>query len=123
MLLRLRYYPEYSDETSDQTPMIKTANWQSVNDDSYVEFDINDVSGASEMEMSTTGSRVIDTSHFSNNVDNKLDIIERELVLTCGVENSTAALTKRDVILLTAQRIGGSGSENINASLIWSQFD
>lgn len=123
VLLRLRYYPEYSDETSNQTPMTKTAAWQSIDTISYAEFDINDIDSSSEMEMTAVGSRIVNTSYFSNNVDNKIDTVERDLTLTSGVENATPELTLRDVVLLTGQLIGVNGSEKINASFSFAQFD
>lgn len=123
ILLRLRYYSNYSDNISNQTPMTKTQAWQSVSDYSYLEFDINDIDTATEMDLSTANSYIISTSYFSNNTDTAINNTQQETYLTCDIENSTPTLTKRDVILLTGQRIGGSGSEKVNCSINWSEFD
>lgn len=123
IILRLRYYPNYSDDTSNQTPMTKSQAWQSVSDYSYVEFDINNIDTTSEMEMSTSDSYIVDIIYFSNNTDQTISDSLEEVFLTADIENSTATLTKRDVLLITGQRIGGTGSENVSASIHWSEFD
>lgn len=122
VLLRLRIYPGYSDETTGQTPITHSEAWESVHDNAYVEFDINAVNSGTETEMVTAGSRIVATNCFSNNVDSTLDTIERDLFLSCGIENSTANNTKRDVILLSAQKIGGVGTEKMHAGFIWTQM-
>lgn len=125
VLLRLRYYSNYSDDNSNQTPMTKTQSWQSVGDYSFIEFDINDVNSSTEMgfDSNTSNSYLVGTAFFSNNTDTVVDSKRQEIYLTSDIENSTANLTKRDVILLTGQKIGGNGSENICGSLNWSEFD
>ena len=74
------------------------------------------------LNFDPSGSRIIDSTYFSNNVDNKYDTLEREITLTTGVENANPLLTKRDVILLTAQIISSSGPEEISASFIFADF-
>lgn len=123
ILLRVRHYSEYSDETSNQTPMTKTAAWENVNADSYVEFDINDDNSGSSMEMSSANSRIVATSYISNNTDISINDVKREIYLTAGVEQSTSNNTKRDVVLLTAQNVGSSSNEKVSASIHWSEFD
>ena len=123
ILLRLRYYPNYSDNTTNQNPMTKTQAWQSVSDYSYVEFDINNIATSTEMEFSSQGSYIVDVAQFSNNSDHTISSTLEELYLTTDIENSTDTLTKRDVLLITGQKIGGSGSENVSATIHWSEFD
>ena len=74
-------------------------------------------------DSNTSNSYVVGTAFFSNNTDTIVDSKRQETYLTSDIENSTANLTKRDVILLTGQKIGGNGSESICGSLSWSEFD
>lgn len=123
ILLRLRMYPEYSDYTSNQMPLTgdNPIAWTSVHNNAYVEYTINDNVDPSRT-MTSTGSRIVGQSCFSNNMDSKIDTVERELFLRTGVEQATEADTKTDVVLVTAQRLGGTGTEKVHASIMWSQM-
>lgn len=123
ILVRIRYFPEYSDETSNQTPMTKTSAWESVDTNSYVEFDINNINSGNSMGMTSTNSRIIATSYISKNSDVGINDVKREIYLTAGVEQPTSNNTKRDVILLTVQNVVSSNNEKVSASIHWSEFD
>ena len=103
--------------------MTKTAAWENVNADSYVEFDINNINSGHSMEMSSTNSRIIATSYISKNSDVGINDVKMEIYLTAGVEQPTSNNTKRDVILLTVQNIVSSNNEKVSASIHWSEFD